>query len=65
MKDIFRLNIPRLNMLSQEKVELLHHSTLEVLRRTGVAVKEPDAIAMLKKGGCCVGGERVRIPSHL
>lgn len=65
MKDKFRLNIPRLNILTQEKIELLHHSTLEVLRRTGVSVKEPEAVEMLKKGGCFVDRERVRIPSHL
>jgi trimethylamine:corrinoid methyltransferase-like protein len=41
MGEKYRLNIPRLNVLSREKLELIHHSTLEVLRRTGVAVKEP------------------------
>lgn len=65
MKDKYRLNIPRLNILSRDKLELIHLSTLEVLRRTGVAVKEPKAVEMFKKGGCYVEGERVRIPPDL
>lgn len=65
MKDKYRLNIPRLNILSQDKLELLHLSTLEVLRRTGVVVKEPKAIEIFKKAGCFIENERVRIPEHL
>ncbi len=65
MGEKYRLNIPRLNVLSREKLKLIHHSTLEVLRRTGVAVKEPEALEILKKGGCDVSGERVRIPENL
>ena len=65
MKDKYRLNIPRFNVLSKDKLELIHLSTLEVLRRTGIRVKEPKAIEILRKGGCSVEGERVRIPAHL
>ena len=65
MKDKYRLNIPRLNILSDDQLEQLHLSTLEVLRRTGVDVKEAKALEILKKGGCYVDGERVRIPEHL
>lgn len=65
MKDKCRLNIPRLNILSRDKLELIHLSTLEVLRRTGVAVKEPTALEVFKKGGCDVDGERVRIPGNM
>jgi trimethylamine--corrinoid protein Co-methyltransferase len=65
MKDKYRLNIPRLNILNDDQLERLHMSTLEVLRRTGVDVKEAKALEILKKGGCCVDGERVRIPEHL
>jgi len=65
MENKYRLNIPRLNILSKDKLELIHLSTLEVLRRTGVAVKEPKAVEILKKGGCYVEGERVRFPSNL
>jgi trimethylamine--corrinoid protein Co-methyltransferase len=65
MKDKYRINIPRLNILNDEQLEQLHLSTLEVLRRTGVDVKEPKALEILKKGGCNIDGERVRIPAHL
>jgi len=65
MKDKFRLNIPRLNILSEDQRELIHLSSLEVLRRTGVAVKEPQAVGIYKKAGCVVEDERVRIPAHL
>ncbi len=65
MKDKYRLNIPRLNILSRDKLELIHLSTLEVLRRTGVAVKESKAVEIFKKGGCLVEGERVRIAENL
>jgi trimethylamine--corrinoid protein Co-methyltransferase len=65
MDDKYRLNIPRLNILSREKLDLIHHSTLEILRRTGVQVDEPSAVAIFKKGGCYVEGDRVRIPAHL
>jgi len=65
MENKYRLNIPRLNILSRDKLESIHLSTLEVLRRTGVAVKEPKAVEILKKGGCYVEGERVRFPSNL
>jgi trimethylamine--corrinoid protein Co-methyltransferase len=65
MNDKYRLNIPRLKVLSDDQLELIHLSTLEVLRRTGIAVKEPKAIEIFKKAGCFADGERVRIPAHL
>lgn len=65
MRDKYTLNIPRLNILSRDKIERLHLSCLEILRRTGVAVKETKAIEIFKKGGCSIDGERVRIPSHM
>jgi trimethylamine--corrinoid protein Co-methyltransferase len=59
------LNIPRLRILSEDKIDLLHEATLKVLRRTGVAVKDATARETFKKGGCLIEEERVRIPSHL
>jgi len=56
---------PQFRVLSDDQVEEIHLATLEVLRRTGVVVKEPAGTALLKKGGCWVDGERVRIPAHL
>ena len=65
MHDKFRLNIPRLRILSRDQIEQLHLSTLEVLRRTGVDVKEPRALEVFQKGGCFVEDKRVRISSRL
>jgi trimethylamine--corrinoid protein Co-methyltransferase len=65
MNDKHRSNIPRLNILSQDKIELLHLSTLEILRRTGIAVKERKALDVFKKSGCFIDGDRVRISAHL
>jgi trimethylamine:corrinoid methyltransferase-like protein len=42
MEDKYKLNIPRLNILSKDKLELIHLSSLEVLRRTGVDVRSRD-----------------------
>jgi trimethylamine--corrinoid protein Co-methyltransferase len=65
MKDKYRLKVPRFQVLSQDQRELLHLSSLEVLRRTGVDVKEPSALKIFKAAGCFVEGERVRIPEFL
>ncbi len=65
MNDRYKLNVPRFRVLSRDDLELIHLSTLEVLRRTGVAVKETRAIEILKRGGCLVDGERIRIPGPL
>ena len=65
MDDKYRLNIPRVSFLSKEKLDLIHSSTLEVLRRTGVQVDEPEAVELMRKGGCHVEGDRVRIPANL
>ena len=56
---------PQFRVLSNSQLEEIHLATLEVLRRTGVLIKEPKGVELLKKAGCWVDGERVRIPPHL
>ena len=56
---------PQFRVLSDAQLEEIHFATLEVLRRTGVAVKEPAGRELLKKAGCWVDGERVRFPARL
>ena len=56
---------PGLRLLSDSQKEEIHSATLELLRRTGVDVLVPEVRDLLKKAGCWVDGERVRIPPHL
>lgn len=62
----FTANVtPQFRVLSDDQIEEIHLATLEVLRRTGVVVNEPEGVGLLKKAGCWVDGERVFIPPHL
>ena len=66
IKSNYTVNItPQFRVLTKDQLEEIHLATLELLRRTGVAVKEPEGRELLKKAGCWVDGERVRIPAHL
>ncbi len=56
---------PGIRMLSESQKEAIHSATLELLRRTGVDVLVPEVRDLLKKAGCWIDGERVRIPPHL
>ena len=51
--------------LTDEQCRLIHCASLEILERTGVQVFYQPAIDLLKKAGCFVEGNRVRIPAHL
>ena len=53
-------------LLSPQQCEKLHHASLEILKRTGIRIYEPEAVQMFKKAGAFVSdGNRVRIPSGL
>jgi trimethylamine--corrinoid protein Co-methyltransferase len=56
---------PTYCVLSEKKKDEIYMAALEVLRRTGIKVDVPEALALLKKAGCWVDGDRVRIPPHL
>lgn len=66
LKGFFR-NIEPLEILSGEKVEAIHRSTLDVLEKTGLRIEDPEALKIFEKNGCHVDFEsnRVRIPSYL
>ncbi len=40
---------PRLTMLDRQQCEVIHHASLEILRRTGVRVHHEGALALLRK----------------
>ena len=56
---------PGIRLLSEDQKQEIHSATLELLRRTGVDVLVPEVRDLLKKAGCWLDGERVRIPPHL
>jgi len=51
--------------LTDEQCRLIHCASLEILERTGVMVYYQPALDLLKKAGCFVEENRVRIPAHL
>jgi len=51
--------------LTDEQCRLIHCASLEILERTGVLLYYQPAIDLLKKAGCIVEENRVRIPAHL
>ncbi|MHA2433375.1 MAG: trimethylamine methyltransferase family protein, partial [Candidatus Thorarchaeota archaeon] len=55
----------RIAFLSRDDIEAVHAASLEVLEKTGVLVKNQDAIDILEKGGCPVTLNTVKIPNDL
>jgi trimethylamine--corrinoid protein Co-methyltransferase len=51
--------------LTDDQCRLIHCASLEILERTGVEVYYQPALDLLKKAGCFVEENRVRIPAHL
>ncbi|MEM9854211.1 MAG: trimethylamine methyltransferase family protein [Pseudomonadota bacterium] len=59
-------NMPLVDMLSSEAIELIEDRAEQVLEEIGVAfVENPDALARWKAAGADVEGERVRLPRGL
>jgi trimethylamine--corrinoid protein Co-methyltransferase len=59
------LTAPFYRGLTDEQCRLIHSASLEILERTGVLLYYQPAIELLRKAGCCVEENRVRIPAHL
>jgi trimethylamine--corrinoid protein Co-methyltransferase len=56
---------PHYRGMTDEQCRLIHCASLEILERTGVQLYYQPAIDLLKKAGCYVEENRVRIPAHL
>lgn len=54
-----------LSILSPSQCEEILLAAQEVLERTGVTYHDDEALQIMKKAGCHVDGNRVRIPSYL
>jgi len=63
----FMRNIKPLEVLTEEEVEAIHRSTLDVLEVAGVRVESENALKIYQKNGCNVDFEsrRVRFPSYI
>jgi trimethylamine--corrinoid protein Co-methyltransferase len=57
--------VPFYRGLTDDQCRLIHCASLEILERTGVKVDYHPALDLLKKAGCFVGENRVRVPAHL
>jgi len=57
--------VPFYRGLTDEQCRLIHCASLEILEHTGVLLYYQPAIDLLKKAGCYVEENRVRIPAHL
>jgi trimethylamine--corrinoid protein Co-methyltransferase len=51
--------------LTNDQCRLIHCASLEILERTGVRLYHQPALDLLKRAGCSVEENRVRIPAHL
>ena len=54
-----------IDVLSESQCKEIHFASLDVLERIGVNMMNPKASELLKKHGCRVEGNRVRIPAFL
>lgn len=54
-----------LSILSPHQCEEVLLAAQEILERTGVTFHDDDALEIMKKAGCFVDGNRVRIPSYI
>jgi trimethylamine--corrinoid protein Co-methyltransferase len=71
----FHINHPQTNLsvytapfyrgMTDEQCRLIHCASLEILERTGVMLYYQPCLDLLKKAGCYVEENRVRIPAHL
>lgn len=57
---------PRIHMLGRSQCQAVHRASLEILRRTGVRVYHPEALALLRQSDALVSDENwVRFPAGL
>lgn len=66
MRSNYKANATQnLEVLSEDQVKRILGAAKEVLERTGVVYHDDEAIETMKKAGCFVDGNRVRIPTRL
>ena len=58
-------NIPVLDLLDGERVELVHDTAMGIVERIGVEFRDDESIRLWREAGADVQGTRVRIPREL
>ena len=56
---------PTIRMLSDEQILAIHHTSLDILSRTGIVMKNQAARQLLLDAGAWESEGRIKIPSHL
>jgi len=56
---------PQTRMLSDEQIQAIHHSTLDILSQTGIVMKNKRAEELLLEAGAHKMGDRIKLPAHL
>ena len=51
--------------LSESEITKIHYATLDILKNTGSHVFNEEALNLLKKAGCKISGNLVKVPPHL
>jgi trimethylamine--corrinoid protein Co-methyltransferase len=67
MAEASSTNRPTLQLLSHDNVESIHSASLTILEKTGLVIKNSEALALLKNSGCEINSDKktARIPQHL
>ena len=63
--NVIAYTAPYYRGMTDDQCRLIHRASLDILERTGVLLYYQPAIDLLKKAGCVVEENHVRIPSHL
>ncbi|HAL61226.1 MAG TPA: trimethylamine methyltransferase [Chloroflexi bacterium] len=56
---------PRLQVLSEEQILEIHHTSLDILSRTGIVMKNEAGCRLLLEAGAWESEGRIKIPPHL
>ncbi|MBE3110730.1 MAG: trimethylamine methyltransferase family protein, partial [Acidobacteria bacterium] len=56
---------PKLHMLCEDQVQAIHHSSLDILSRTGIVMQHDAARTRLVEAGAWESEGRLKIPPHL
>lgn len=58
-------NHPSIRMLSDEQIQVIHHTSLDILSRTGIVMKHLAARQLLLDAGAWESEGRIKIPEHV